>query len=199
MTSSTPVAPHQRRAVTSAPIHDLHAERWSPRAFDDAAMLSDESLATVLEAARWSPSASNSQPWRFIVGRRGTATHAAILAGLIESNSVWAASASALIVNIAVTQNDDGRAQRWAEYDLGQAVAHLSLQAQHTGLHTHQMGGILPDALREAFALEAGLVPVSVTAIGVLGSPASLSEKLQQRELAPRVRLPLEQLLLTSE
>src|SRR5690606_16286266 len=121
MTSSSPVVQHDRRAVTSAPIHDLHAERWSPRAFDDTAVLSDETLATVLEAARWSPSASNSQPWRFIVGRRGTATHAAIVGGLIESNAAWAASASALIVNVAVTHNDEGRPLRWAEYDLGQA------------------------------------------------------------------------------
>jgi hypothetical protein len=39
-------------------------------------------------------------------------------------------------------------------------------------------------------------VPVSVTALGVLGSPDALSERLRERELAPRTRMPLEELLL---
>jgi nitroreductase len=201
MTAPHPDAPlHSatlhRTAETSVPIHSTHAERWSPRSFDEHAEISDETLAAALEAARWSPSAQNAQPWRFIVGRRGSAAHAAILDGLVASNRVWAAAASALIVNIAVTAKPDGTPLRWAEYDLGQAVAHLTLQAHHDGLHTHQMGGIEPAALAESFGLAAELVPVSVTALGVLGSPDALSERLRERELAPRTRMPLEELLL---
>ncbi|QEE60715.1 nitroreductase [Salinibacterium sp. dk2585] len=191
----TSVAAHSRLAVSSVPLSDAHAERWSTRAFDPDATVTEQQLTTVLEAARWAPSASNTQPWRFIVARRGTAEYDAILAGLIESNQVWAQAASVLMVNFAKT-DASGSTLRWAEYDLGQSVAHLSLQAQLLGLHTHQMGGIYPDMLRELFGLAPELVPVSVTALGMLGSADALPEKLQARELAPRTRLPLSELLL---
>ncbi|WP_403023131.1 nitroreductase family protein [Salinibacterium sp. GXW1014] len=192
----TSVAAPSRLADSSVPLSDAHAQRWSTRAFDPDATVTEQQLTTVLEAARWAPSASNTQPWRFIVGHRGTPTHDAILTGLIEFNEVWARSASVLIVNVATTTDASGSTLRWAEYDLGQSVAHLSLQAQLLGLHTHQMGGIYPDTLRDSFGLAPGLVPVSVTALGVLGSADALSEKLQARELAPRTRLSLADLVL---
>ena len=59
-----------RTAQTSAPMLDVLAERWSPRAFDPDAVLEPGALAGVFEAARWAPSANNSQPWRFIIARR---------------------------------------------------------------------------------------------------------------------------------
>lgn len=193
---TTSVAAHSRLADSSVPLSDAHAQRWSTRAFDPDGVVTDEQLTTVLEAARWAPSASNTQPWRFVVARRGTPEHDTILAGLIASNQVWAQAASVLMVNIAKTTDASGTPMRWAEYDLGQSVAHLSLQAQLLGLHTHQMGGIYPDALRDSFGLSAELVPVSVTALGVLGSADALPEKLQARELLPRTRLPLSDLVL---
>ncbi|MDQ1617936.1 MAG: hypothetical protein QOE19_505, partial [Actinomycetota bacterium] len=61
-----------KTAATSAPLHPLLAERWSPRAFDTNATVTDAQMTALLEAARWSPSANNSQPWRFLVARRGT-------------------------------------------------------------------------------------------------------------------------------
>ncbi|MEI9903237.1 MAG: nitroreductase family protein [Asticcacaulis sp.] len=53
------------------PIHPQFLDRWSPRAFTDTAVTEAEVL-TVLEAARWAPSASNLQPWRFIYALKGT-------------------------------------------------------------------------------------------------------------------------------
>ncbi|MCW4386210.1 nitroreductase family protein [Salinibacterium sp. SYSU T00001] len=188
-----------RRAETSVPIDDVHATRWSPRAFDPEATIDEATLATVLEAARWAPSARNAQPWRFVVGRRGTATHAALAENLMGFNREWAPAASALILNIAVTKDAAGDRLRWAEYDLGQAVAHLTLQAQRQGLHSHQMGGIEVEGLRQAFDLGEHLVPVSITALGVLGDPQRLPERLRLRELAPRERLPLNELVLARD
>src|SRR5829696_2955681 len=84
-----PVHPHVRRkaamsdtatvidrtASTESPVLDVLAGRWSPRAYDVDAPIDETKLASALEAARWSPSANNTQPWRFIVARRGTAAH----------------------------------------------------------------------------------------------------------------------------
>lgn len=186
-----------RDIPTSAPVVELLAERWSPRSFDPAREVTDGELASLLEAARLAPSASNHQPRRFIVGRRGSAGFDRLFAGLNEYNQSWAHSATLLIANVAVLSGGADASFRWAEYDLGQAVAHLSVQAQALGLHTHQLGGILPEVLSESFALPAEWVPVSVTVVGGLASPDALpTERLRAREVAPRERLPLDELVI---
>jgi len=193
------LATASRTATTSAPILDVLAERWSPRSFDTTATISDETLASLLEAARWSPSASNSQPWRFIVARRGTPEFDRVAKHLVGFNAAWAGSAAALVVALAETVDADGKPRPWAVYDLGQAVAHLSIQAHHDGLHVHQMAGFEKDGLREEFAIDERFDPVTVAAIGVVGDPESLAnDVLREREVAPRTRLPLEELLLVS-
>ena len=52
-------------------INEQFINRWSPRAFT-AEPISEETLLSFLEAARWAPSAYNSQPWRFLYARRDT-------------------------------------------------------------------------------------------------------------------------------
>lgn len=191
MTLLTP----NRNADTTAPLLSALVERWSPRAYDPTADVPTETLRTVFEAARWAPSANNVQPWRFIVARRGTDGFATIHDALLGFNQAWADSAAVLVVNLAETVDAEGNPRPWARYDLGQAVAHLTVQAQHEGLHTHQMGGFDTTRLREAFALDERLEVVSVTAIGVLGDAATLPEALRDRERAPRVRKPLDELV----
>lgn len=187
-----------RTADTSAPLLPALAERWSPRAFDSSVAIDEDKLTAALEAARWSPSANNSQPWRFIVARRGSAEFDAIVANLTGFNQTWAASASAFVVAVAETADDEGKPRRWASYDLGQAVAHLTVQAHHDGLHTHQMGGFDAEGLRAAFLLDERHLPVSVTALGTLGDAQTLPEPLREREHAPRLRTALADLLLVN-
>lgn len=187
-----------KHATTSAPIMPTLVERWSPRSFDTEFALPDETLRSLFEAARWSPSAGNSQPWRYILARRGSEAFAKIETALTGRNKDWAGAASALVVNIAITEDSEGNQMRWAEYDLGQAVAHLSLQAHNDGLYVHQMGGFNVDELREAFALEDRFTPVSVMTIGKLGAPEQLPDELKDRELAPRTRTPLGELLIVN-
>ena len=194
----TIVETFSRAAETSAPLLPVLAERWSPRAFDAHAEVSEEALTAALEAARWSPSANNSQPWRFIVGRRGTAAFDTIASTLMGFNQAWAGTAAVLIVAVAEVTDPDGKARPWATYDVGQAVAHLSVQAHHDGLHAHQMGGFDATALREAFGLDERFLAVSVTALGVLGDPDTLPDALRERELAPRTRKPLDEILVAN-
>ena len=181
-----------RTADTSVPLLPALAERWSPRAFDATTPIDEDTLRAALEAARWSPSAANSQPWRFIVARRGSEAFDTIVANLQGFNQAWAGSAGALVVAVAETVDAEGKERRWATYDLGQAVAHLTIQAHHDGLHAHQMGGFDAEGLRAAFELDEGFVPVSVTALGTLGSADALPDVLREREAAPRTRRPLE-------
>jgi nitroreductase len=91
-------SPQGKTASTTVPVHPLLAERWSPRGFDRAHEIGDEALAALLEAARWAPSAQNSQPWRFLVTRRGEPAHDRLFAALAPGNQAWAGRASALVL-----------------------------------------------------------------------------------------------------
>ena len=186
----------RKTASTTVPVHPLLAGRWSPRGFDRAHEIGDEALAALLEAARWAPSAQNSQPWRFLVTRRGESAHDRLFAALAPGNQAWAGRASALILVAARTADDDGRAQPWALYDTGQAVAALVTQAQADGLAAHQMGGFDTDAVRTGVGLGEALTPVVVLAIGRHDEDAGLPEPFAARETAPRTRRPLSDLLL---
>lgn len=189
----------EKHATTSTPILSALTERWSPRAYDAAHTLPENALLGSFEAARWAPSANNSQPWRFIVARRGTESFAKISAALVGFNQFWAGTASALIVNVAVVKDAEGNDQRWAEYDLGQAVAHLSVQAQHEGLYVHQMGGFDAAQIAADFELGEELRVVSVMTIGAMGDPETLADALKEREVAPRERLSLSDLIVLND
>jgi nitroreductase len=197
LTTTTAVT---RANETSAPILEVLAARWSPRSYDPTVAIDERALASVLEAGRWSPSAANTQPWRFIVARRGSEAFDKIVSNLMGFNQAWTPNASALIVNLAETIDPDGKPRGTAAYDLGQAVAHMSIQAHHEGLHVHQMSGIIADGLRDAFALPETLTPLTVTALGTIDAPEALGEEgAIAREKAPRERFPLDEIVLVNE
>ncbi len=184
----SPVAAHT--APTDAQILDVLAERWSTRIFDPATPIDEDALASALEAARWAPSASNTQPWRFVVARRGSAAHDTIVQALMGFNQAWAADAAVLMV-FAAAASLDGKPLPWAAYDTGQAAAHFTVQAHASGLHTHQMGGFDRAAIGAAFGFGENLAAVTVMAVGALGEIATAPEALRERELAPRTRRPV--------
>ncbi|MFY1694718.1 MULTISPECIES: nitroreductase family protein [unclassified Solwaraspora] len=190
----------RKTATTAEPLHPLLAQRWSPRAFDPDHQLTDQQVTALLEAARWAPSAGNSQPWRFAVARRGSAAHTRVLDTLDPGNQLWAPAAAALIVVAAQTVTADGTSRPWAAYDTGQAVAHLSVQAQHEGLAVHQMGGFDRDRLAALLDHDPTVTPLAVVAVG-RRAPAdgldALDATLGERERAPRQRLSVTELTLT--
>ena len=173
------------------PIEPTLANRWSPRAYSTTQELSAELLGPAFEAARWSPSSGNSQPWSFVVGFRGDDTFSRIVASMASGNAVWAENASAVIANIAEVETEEGKVRSHAVYDLGQAVAHFSIQATANGLVVHQMAGFDAEALHDALGLGPRHRVITLMTVGYLGDAAELSEKLQEREKAPRVRKSL--------
>ncbi|MCC4247701.1 MULTISPECIES: nitroreductase family protein [Microbacterium] len=185
-----------RTAQTDVPILDVLAERWSTRVFDAESPIDEEALRAALEAARWSPSANNSQPWRFLLARRGTDAHARIVDSLVGFNQGWAPAAGALLVVLAESTDAEGNARPWATYDAGQAAAFFTIQAHARGLATHTMGGFSADALRTAFDIDARFTPVTVIAVGAFGDPDAADEAVRAREATPRARRPLAETLL---
>ena len=177
-------------AVSSAPLHPIIAERWSPRALDPATVVTDQQLRSLLEAARWAASYGNTQPARYVVGRRGDDTFSRIHDLLTARNQSWAHAAAVLMVGIAVSHNDKGDVPL-PEYGLGLATQNLVLQAVAEGLVAHQMGGFDAERVISDFDLPSTARPIVVIAVGGLGDPELLDEHTRSRELAPRNRLPL--------
>jgi nitroreductase len=187
-----------RDASTSVPVHPLIAARWSPRALDPSGAVSDEALRAMLEAARWAPSNGNTQPARFLVGRRGDETYARIFDLLSQRNQGWAHAAAVLILTCAVTTNEKGDLPM-PEYGVGLAAGNLALQAVAEGLVAHQMGGFNREGAALVFSLPADVKPQVVIAVGKLGAPELLDEDRRAKETAPRRRLPLNELAFTGE
>lgn len=181
----------QPARIADHPVDPQFLGRWSPRAFDASAMTGADVL-TLLEAARWAPSASNNQPWRFVWSLRGEAAFDAIATSLVPSNHAWAHKAAALVVVVSkttVTQNDVAVPNAYHAFDTGAAWAQLALQAHLNGFFAHGMAGFDHAALTFAIAMPADHVLHAVVAIGRHGDPASLPEALRAREM-PNQRLP---------
>ncbi|MEU6645095.1 nitroreductase family protein [Saccharomonospora sp. NPDC046836] len=185
-----------KEAETSVAVHDLIARRWSPRALDSMAEVTPEQLQALLEAARWAPSFGNTQPARFLVGRRGDTTFDRILSTLTVRNQSWAHRAGALLIGLARTHNEKGEIP-YAEYGVGLAAENLALQAVAEGLVAHQMAGFDPGAVRGTFRVPDGVRPLVAIAVGVLADPEVLGdERAITRETARRERVPLAEFAL---
>lgn len=172
------------------------AQRWSPRAFTEREP-TDVELERVFEAARWSASCFNAQPWRYLVVRRGEPGFADAIAGLVPANQAWASHAPVLGFSLTAPNFEfDGKPNLHAWHDVGAASAQLSIQAASVGMMVHQMAGIVREVVRERFAVPESLEVVAGFALGWPGDPSQLPEPLRAREVAPRVRKPLADMLI---
>ena len=182
----------KKTAETRFPLHDLIAERWSPRAFADRPVEA-QVVGSLLEAARWAPSAFNEQPWRFFVAHRAHADdHRRLSECLVEGNA-WAREAPLLVLTVANTSfTRNGKPNAHARHDVGLATMSLVLQAQAEGLVSHQMAGFDPQRARTSLGIPDGFEPVAMVAIGYPGDEDRLPEALREREAAPRGRHELE-------
>lgn len=177
------------------PVDRIFLERWSPRAFDRSDM-PEEDLLTMFEAARWAPSAFNSQPWRFLYARRGGQDWKRFLALLIPWNQSWAQSASALVFilsdTLPFTDRKTGEPQPSSthSFDAGAAWACLALQAVRMGYLAHGMSGIQYELARSELRIPDRFAVNAACAIGRIGDPAQLDEKLRAREF-PSGRRPV--------
>ena len=191
----------ERKLVeTHYDVLPLFVERWSPRSFTDQHP-DPEQLRSLFEAARLAPSAHNVQPPRFVLTEQGKGTgFERLYACLSEGNREWAHRAPVLVLASVMRE-------RWspvygemvpyphAMHDLGLAVMSFIIQARALGLSTHPMAGFDPDQARVAFAVPPLFEPGVVIAVGYRGSPDVLTGDVRAREVGPRTRRPLDELV----
>lgn len=185
-----------KTAATDYPVHHLIATRWSPRAYDPRPVEA-EKLQRIFEAARWAASSSNHQPWYFLVGFKGDEVYQKIFDSLVEFNQLWTVNAPVLVLAISKTTNSRGEINKSNAYDLGQAVATLSLQATNEGVFAHQMGGFDSDAAAMALEIPNEYKIRVVFTLGYLGDVETLHHKLQHLEMNPRTRRPISESVFT--
>ena len=168
------------------PIAPPIEARWSPRALKPESVPPNK-IRSMLEAARWTASSFNEQPWRFIVALRDeTEEFERMLGCLVPGNRQWARNAGALILTAArETFTRNGKPNGAAFHDLGQAAAALALQATELGLRVHQMAGIDREKVRETYGIPQGYSPLTGIAVGYPGSLDELPEGVREMEAAP--------------
>jgi nitroreductase len=198
---SVPAGRHGGDAVSDEvepgePLHPLLARRWSPTTFEESYEARTAEVDSLLEAARWAPSAGNSQPWAFIPARRGDAVHQRLLRHLTASSARWAPTASLLVVNLChlYVEGTDWEFSEFALYDLGQAVAHMTVQAQALGLSARQFRAFDRAGIAAEFGVPDHWQVTSMSAFGrvpaAIGSPPPIpTEAVPSRQRRPTTEL----------
>ncbi len=173
-------------------IDPVFVKRHSPRAFTGEAVPESE-LMRMIEAARWSPSAYNSQPWRFLYALRDDAHWETFLGLLVPGNQKWVSGTGAilfLVSNGLMKVGDELKPSYSHSFDAGTASLAFQLQAIHQGWHAHGMVGFdhvrAPEVLRlpENHRIEAAF------AVGRKTPEAELTEEQRPRE-TPNGRRPI--------
>lgn len=167
------------------PIDKTFIDRWSPRAFTGEA-IPENVLCTAFEAARWSPSSGNSQPWRFIFVKKGAPEWEKFVSFMVSGNQVWAQNASALVVLLSKKDNEaNGKVSDLIShsFDAGAAWMSMAMQLTKDGWAAHAMGGINHEIIRTSLEVPANYAIEVMIAVGKVGDKSKLPEALQTREV----------------
>ena len=187
------------KAPVDHPIHELLIARHSPYAFDPERPVSQADLTALFEAARWTMSSYNAQPWRYIVGvrDRDRDTWDKVYNVLVEGNQPWARNAPVLALGVIEKNFEyNGKPNKAAAHDLGAASAMLTVEATARGLVVHQMIGIEPERAREVFGLPDEQEAFTGIAIGYPGSAEHIPDDYAERDAKPRQRKSLEDIIV---
>ena len=169
-------------------INEIFTNRWSPRSFKKTPIAAED-ISRLFEAARWAPSGSNNQPWRFIYATSGKKREK-LNGVLMDSNKIWAHKAPLLILVFCLTQTSDGREIRTAQFDTGAAWMSLAIQARYMGLYTHAMGGIHRDKAIEFMGKQKSKYEsICAIAVGYKDDKNKLPDSLKSREIISQRKL----------
>lgn len=179
-------------AKTKYDIMEVIKNRWSARSFSDKT-ISENDLRTLFEAASWAFSANNAQPWEYIYAHREDSEafrklHSCLMAG----NLPWTKNAAVLMAVLAHKKLENGHENKAAKHDVGSANATLMLQATSMNIYGHVMGGFDANKAIEILNINTEVSePIVFIALGYLDEAEKLDEPFKTRELTPRTRKPL--------
>lgn len=151
-----------------------------------------ETLDKVFEKVRWSPSASNNQPWRFVVVIEPN-QHARFMECLPRGNQ-WAGKAPVLVA-VCAREKDDGVRDddpvKYYQFASGLATMSLLLASVDEGLLAHPMAGYDAAKLHTALSIPPEYHVMCIVAIGYQGPIELLDERTRAKDESPRTRKPM--------
>jgi nitroreductase len=166
---------------TSTGLDQLFIQRWSPRAFQKT-KIDDSTMHRIMDAARWSPSCFNAQPWRFYTSTDHTFDD--FLNLLVEGNQGWAKDTA--VIGFVVAEKNfehNGKTNDYSAFDSGAAWMSMTLQARMEGLYTHGMGGIKAAQAAEYLGIDTDNADVLMGfTIGKLADLSQLDEEQRENE-----------------
>ncbi|AEI37454.1 MAG: nitroreductase family protein [Zymomonas mobilis subsp. pomaceae] len=184
--------------IADYPIDPVFLKRWSPLSFTSE-KISEQTLFSLLEAARWTPSAYNSQPWRFVYAMRDTEFWPQFIDLLFEGNRSWASQAAAIIFIISRTilkspNSDKEQHAPSHSFDAGAAWMAMALQATQMGLATRPMTGVYFDKAREMLNVPECYHLDAAIAVGHPSPTAQLEESHFKRMKFSNLRRPIHEM-----
>ncbi|WDV45162.1 nitroreductase family protein [Clostridiaceae bacterium M8S5] len=154
-------------------FQDLIKARQSVRKFSDEP-IKEEDILKCVEAARLAPSATNSQPWRFVLVDEPDKMNniaKATFNSVIRFNK-FTLRAKALIVVVAKKGNSSSKIGQMITglpyylLDVGMAAEHFCLQAAELGIGTCMIGWFNEKKIKKHVTLESNERVVLVIALG---------------------------------
>ncbi|MDR4489691.1 nitroreductase family protein [Candidatus Nitrosocosmicus agrestis] len=185
----------ENKRKTRYNINSIFIERWSPRAMTGES-ITDETLMSLFEAARWAPSSFNNQPWRFLFAKKDTPNWNIFFNLLTEGNRAWAKNAAVLVVIISRKNFEYNKKPSIThQFDTGAAWENLALEASIKGIVAHGMQGFDYDKARKDLEIPSDFDVMAMIAIGIRGSPENLPLNLQEKEF-PNDRKELAEIVM---
>lgn len=179
------VSPRMKAKINRQPeaagVDDLFLERWSPRAMSGQ-VVTDEELMPLFEAARWAPSSSNEQPWRFLYARNGTPEWNMFFDLLVPFNQGWCKNGSVLVMILSKRTSSRGGINKCHSFDTGSAWQNLALEGYMKGLVVHGMAGFDYEKARVVLNVPEDFDIEAMCVVGKHADASVLSKELQARE-----------------
>ena len=176
-------------------INSIFVNRWSPRSMTGES-ITDDTLMSLFEAARWAPSSFNNQPWRFLYAKRDTSNWNTFYDLLLEGNKVWAKNAAVLVVIISRKNFEyNEKPSITHQFDTGAAWENLALEASTRGIVAHGMQGFDYEKTRNNLKVPDDFDVMAMIAIGIRGPPENLPSNLQEKEF-PNDRKELDEIMM---
>lgn len=195
-TLTFPITPDLASATNTIdhPLDSTLQNRKSIRAFASTPV-EQHKIDSLFEAARWSWSASNDQPWVYLYATPDqTELWKNILQTLNEPNRIWASQAQILILSLARTHSlKTQKPIFYHMHDVGAANMAMNIQAVSMGLQLHPMAGFDKTKAIETLNIPEALTPIAIFAGGYPGTDLSILNEFQQKMEQSKVdRLPQE-------
>jgi len=152
---------------------DAIMQRRSVRRYKDDPFPMEE-LSSLVEAARWAPSAGNSQPWEFLL-----INDEKMVRALKSVSPGWLKPAPALIV-ICINAK---RRTDWSSMDVGAAMQNILLYAHSEGYGCCPIGSFVVKTVRELLDLPEHLEPVLFITVGLSDERPPATKRLSSGEL----------------